>query len=165
MILLDHRTELIFSNNSSPQCLFATPLRRFCSFNNQKKYKKKIISLCNGHLRPKCKKINCRHIHQTLGQQHNRITCVELLLSAAHELGHKLWTNNPEAFALYRSTAYDIFSPEMFAIVRRATNSQRQRQRATQSEEYTVLSPFYVSHIITLSQVAGGEVVNNTLSL
>lgn len=161
MIPFNHKTKHIFSNNSSPQCLFATPLRWFCSFNGQNKYMEGIMCLCNGHLRPKCRKINCRHIHQTLGRQHNRITCVELLLSVAHELGHKLWTNNPEAFASYCLTAYDIFSPKM--SVQQQIRSGK--DRATPNEECSVLSPFYVSHIITLSQVAGGKVVNNTLSL
>lgn len=122
--LLNHKWSIFSANNSSPQCLFATPLQEVMAiqqpqFHRQQKAKEeKLLAyatvICG--LKMQENKLSTHSLNTV--PANSRITCVELLFSVVHEFSYKLWTNNPEAFifSTYCLTAYDIFSPKMFAI-------------------------------------------------
>lgn len=98
----------------------------------------------------KVQESNCRHIHQThchsTAVSHSWRITIFISADRPNELNYKLWANKPEAVFAILLTAYDIFLPKMFTIL-----------------YYKHDDSLAFSHIITLSQLAAGKVVNNTL--
>lgn len=102
----------------------------------------------------KVQESNCRHIHQT--HCHSAVVShswrITIFISAdrPNELNYKLWANKPGAVLAILLTAYDIFLSKMFTIL-------------YYKFIYKHDDSLVFSHIITLSQLAAGKVVNNTL--